>query len=245
MIYYGLAITGTDTGVGKTELGCGLARAFKEQGIKVGVFKPVETGCKKHRGMLIGEDAQRMIQASGAGLKMDEVAPYRFSLPSAPLSAARAEGKEILFEKIFQVFDELAGEFELMLVETAGGLLVPVNDNFLFADLLKPMNLPVLIVAEDRLGVINQVLLTIESARSRGLQILGVILNQTKPGRVPAKLLNAELIEQFGRVRVLSRIPYLKTKDRERKILKVCQKLALELMPEIKEFGKKSVLKYI
>jgi len=244
MIYYGLVITGTDTGVGKTEIACGLARAFREKGIKVGVFKPIETGCRKEKGELIPADGLRLMEASGAEIPIAQVVPYRFSLAAAPLAAARAEGRVIFFERIYQVFDDLAGEYELMIVETAGGLMVPVNENFLFADLIQPMHLPVLIVAENKLGAINQALLSIEAIRSRGLELLGVVLNQTEPGEVPADLLNPELIEEFGKVKVLCRIGYLEAKERAEQISKICRELAEKIEPQVREFGRKSVLNY-
>lgn len=244
MIYYGLIITGTDTGVGKTELGCALARAFRKKGLQVGVFKPVETGCKKKGRKLIAEDAQRLARASGIRTPLNLIAPYQFSLPASPFSSARAEGKEIFFEKIYQIFDELAGEYDLVLVESAGGLLVPVNENFLFADLIKPMHLPILLVAENRLGVINQVLLNLEVARSRGLEILGVVLNQTQPVKVSEKLLNAELIEKFGKVKVLMQINYLAPSLRARKMTEFAQKLVSLIEPEIRRAGQNTLFKY-
>jgi dethiobiotin synthetase len=124
-----------------------------------------------------------------------------------------------------------------MIVETAGGLLVPVNENFLFADLVKPMHLPILIVAENRLGAINQVLLTIETARSRDLPILGVVLNQTRPDKIPDELLNAELIEEFGKVKILCKIGYLEEAKREERMTSICAELALRIEPSIREFG--------
>ncbi len=244
MIYYGLVVAGTDTGVGKTELACGLAKAFFKKGIKVGVFKPVETGCREEQGELIAADGLRLLQASGAKIPMEQVVPYRFALPAAPLAASRAEGREVLFEKLYQVFDELAGEFELMIVEGAGGALVPVNENFLFADLIKPMHLPVLVVAENKLGAINQTLLTIESLRSRGLELLGIVLNQTRRGGVSEEILNPELIERFGKVKVLCRIGYLEEKDRTEVMAEICGELAAEIEPVVREFGRKTVLNY-
>jgi len=245
MIYYGLVITGTDTGVGKTELGCGLARAFRARGVRIGVFKPIETGRPEEAGQPAGEDAKRLIAASGCGSSLEKVSPYRFKLAAAPLAAARAEGREILFEKIYQVFDELAGEHELMIVEGAGGLLVPANENFLFADLILPMQLPLLIVAEDRLGVIGRVLLTLEAARSRGLEILGVALNQTQPGAGTEKLRHKELIEEFGKTQVLARIGYLAPAGREEEMARICGELAERIEPRIRELGRQTVLKYL
>ena len=244
MIYYGLVITGTNTGIGKTEIACGLAGALSEQGYKVGVFKPVETGCEERNGELIAQDGLRLLCASGCNLEIEKIVPYRFSLPSAPLVSAQVEEKEILFEKIFQIFDELAGEFDLLLVEDAGGLLVPFNENFLFADLIRPMHLPLLVVAENRLGAINQTLLTIESARAHELEVLGVILNQPLPSSAHSSLKNKEMIEKFSGVPVLAEIGYLSEPVREKEIKKICSALLDYLLPRIKESGRMSIFKY-
>jgi len=245
MIYYGLVITGTGTGVGKTQVACGIARAFTEKGIKVGVFKPVETGCPERNGELTPEDGLKLLDASGANLKLDQVAPYRFSLPASPYASAKKAGQEILFERIYQVFDELVGEFEVILVESAGGLLVPISENFLFADLVKPMALPILIVAENRLGVVNQVLLTIESARARELEVLGVVLNQTSPEPASPVLQNQEQIEQFGKVKVICKIGYLEKEKREKEMSRIFKEIAEELFLTIKQSGKKNLFKYL
>jgi len=245
MIYYGLVITGTGTGVGKTEVACGIARAFREKGIKVGGFKPIETGCVERDGELIPEDGLRLLNATASALKLEEVVPYRFSFPASPYASASKAGEKILFERIYQVFDELAGKFEVMLVESAGGFLVPINENFLFADLIKPMGLPILIVAENRLGVVNQVLLTIESARARELKVLGVVLNQTSAEPVPPTLQNQEQIEQFGKVKVICQIGYLEKEAREKKMSEIFKEIAEELFLTIKQSGKKNLFKYL
>ena len=245
MIYYGLIIIGTDTGVGKTEVGCALAGIARARGLRVGVFKPVETGCRWENNRLIPQDGLKLLEASGAGLPLDLVVPYRFSLPASPYASARAEGKRIEFEKIYQIFDELAGEFDLILVEGAGGLLVPVNENFLFADLIRPMHLPVLVVAENRLGVINQTLLTVESARRRGLEVLGVLLNQTQPGEIPGSLENTRQIEEFSRVPVLAEIPFFPSQERSRGISQLLEGLFEQIFRQIKQAGKRSVLYYL
>jgi len=179
MIYRGLAVTGTDTGVGKTTVACALAGLLREVGRRVGVLKPVETGCE-------GKElapADGLALAAAAGIDFDEgpvsladVVPWRFPDPLAPEEAARATGARISVDRIYQAMDRWTGRAELTLVETAGGLMVPINERFTFADLLLGLELPVLLVAANRLGVINHTLLTVEALERRGLKPIYVVL---------------------------------------------------------------------
>lgn len=246
MIYYGVVITGTDTGVGKTELARALARAFREKGKKVGVFKPVETGCKIKNGQPFPEDGYRLLEASGANLSLEDVVPYRLRAPVAPLTSAELEKIRIEFEKIFQNFDIIAGEFEMVIVETAGGLMVPLNENFSSLDMMALMKLPAIVVAENRLGAINHTLLSLEALRTKCIEIIGVVLNQTKPDIDPlVKESNRKLIQSFGRVNILKEIDYLSPSVREREFLKVGFELYFKLDPELRKLGESTIFHYI
>jgi len=177
----GLFVTGTDTGVGKTVVTCALARGLRAAGVDVGVMKPVETGVPAAG----PEDARALRDAGGVEDPIELICPLRFGLPAAPLVAARAEGREPSLAAIREAFAALAKRHALMLVEGAGGLLVPFDERTDMADLARALDLPVLIVARTALGTINHTRLTLEAADARGLDVLGVVLSHAQ-GRLSA-----------------------------------------------------------
>jgi dethiobiotin synthetase len=223
MIYRGIFVTGTDTGVGKTSIACGFARTFREAGLKVGVLKPVETGCGRDGGRLIPDDGLALMNASGTDQPLEEVVPYQLEAPLAPLEAARRQGIELKVEKIFQILDSMTGIYDIIIMEGAGGLMVPLREHFFFIDLIKASELPALIVAPNRLGVINHTLLSIKALRERGIGLLGVVLNLVSPELDPSSEGNAKLISELGEVEVLLELPYLEANAREEMITDACR----------------------
>jgi len=201
----GYFITGTDTGVGKTFIACGLARAFREMKLSVGVMKPVETGCCVRKGALIPTDALMLIEAASSADPLDVVNPYRFKTPVAPNIAARLERKRIILAKIEKSFKTIAAGHDVTLVEGAGGILSPITNDMSNADLARHLGLPVIIVVPSRLGAVNQALLAIEAARTRGLVIVAVVLNDMdgRRGQDASLRYNIAEIERLGRVRVV------------------------------------------
>jgi dethiobiotin synthetase len=197
----GVFVTGTDTDVGKTFVAAGLAAALKRRGVDVGVMKPVATGRSK--------DAQRLLKASGASDPLDVVNPIRLKAPLSPHLAARREGTRVELWRIDRALKTLSSRHEFVIVEGAGGLLVPIRDDFTMADLANRLGLPLLIVARDALGTINHTMLTVEAARTRGLEILGVVVNRSRPGRPDlAERLNPGAIAEAARVPVLGSLPW-------------------------------------
>ena len=174
-------MTGTDTGVGKTVAACGLVRALRRAGVDTGAFKPVETG--------VGEagplDAQALREAAGGTAALEEVCPFVFSTPAAPAVAARAEGREIDVGQIRTAYDRLAARHRAVVVEGAGGLLVPITRNHDMASLALLLELPLIVVARGSLGTINHTLLTLEVARARGLSVAGVVVSHSDPISAP------------------------------------------------------------
>ncbi|HUT52515.1 MAG TPA: dethiobiotin synthase [bacterium] len=187
MIYRGLCITGTDTGVGKTAVACGLAMLWRGAGLKVGALKPVETGCagaelEPADGLMLARAAgialpEQAVEGAWTTAALDDVAPWRFAAALAPEEAARLMGAEITVDRIYQAMDRWMDTADLVLVETAGGLMVPLNPRFTTADLMQGLELPALVVAPNRLGVINHALLTIEALRARDITPVAVVLN--------------------------------------------------------------------
>jgi len=170
----GLFITGTDTGVGKTLVGCAIAERLRHRGVDVGVMKPIETGVAQPQGPL---DAIALMESAGVDDPLDLVCPVQLALPAAPDVAAEAEGRSIDLGIVRSAFDALRLRHELVLVEGAGGLLVPIANGFTMADLARDLGLPLLVVARGRLGTVNHTLLTIEVAAGRGLPIAGVVIS--------------------------------------------------------------------
>ena len=189
-------ITGTDTGVGKTYVACGLLKAFRSMGIEACPFKPVETGCPEYP-----MDGRMLAGASGLELEDEDVVLYRFSEPLAPAVAEELEGERIDIYRIRERIAQLSGRYPVVVVEGAGGLLVPIKGNFTYADLAALCDLPLLVVARSKLGTINHTLLTLRVARCYGLRVLGVVVNGYE-GADYAERTNPDVIRDMGNCRV-------------------------------------------
>jgi dethiobiotin synthetase len=178
----GVFITGSSTEVGKTFVAAEIARLLKQQNINIIPRKPIESGCIKEDGQLIPRDAARLKQAAAYSGALTEVCPFRFEPAISPLRAARLAKKFITTQQLADACrqgTEKGAENGFLLVEGAGGFYTPLAENGLNADLAEALQLPVLLVAEDHLGVINQALLNAEAIQQRGLYLLGVVLNDT------------------------------------------------------------------
>lgn len=177
----GIFVTGTDTGVGKTLVAATLARLLRIKGVSVGVMKPVTSGCREEDGRLVSDDA--LLLCHGAGIPpTDDIAPYCLREPLAPADAARIDGVGIDFSVIGAAFLRLADLYDYVIVEGAGGLMVPLSGGLLTADLARDLGLPLLVVARPELGTINHTVLTCFAARQMDLEVAGVIVNGM-PGR--------------------------------------------------------------
>lgn len=173
----GLFVTGTDTGVGKTIVTAALARVLRLRGVNVGVMKPVTSGCDERNGELVSDDAELLAWA--AGIECDnDVAPYRLRQPLAPVEAAALDGVKVDFGRITESYQRLCTRHDYVLVEGAGGLMVPLNGGLLIADLANHLKLPLLVVARPGLGTINHSVLTCFAAGQIGLEVSGVIVNR-------------------------------------------------------------------
>ena len=205
----GLFVTGTDTGVGKTYVSAGIATALKLRGVNVGVMKPAETGCRIRAGRLMPKDALRLMKSARVKDPLSLVNPYRMRNPLAPSVAAAREGKKIDPDKILKAFTALRERHEFMIVEGAGGIMVPLCGKYTYLDLASMMGLPVLIVARPGLGTINHTLLSISALKGRNIAIAGIVINYAldwKPGL--AEETNPAVIEKISGIRILGIIPY-------------------------------------
>ncbi len=205
----GIFITGTDTGVGKTYVSTGIAKALTSRGVNVGVMKPAETGCRMRAGRLMPRDALRLIKSANVKDPLSLVNPYRFRRPLAPAVAAELEKKFIDPSKIIDAFHLLSARHDFMIVEGAGGIMAPLSGAYTHLDLAKKMGMPVLIVARPGLGTINHTMLTVAALRERKIDIAGIVINYCldhEPGT--AEKTSPAMIEKMSTVRILGTIPY-------------------------------------
>jgi dethiobiotin synthetase len=179
----GLFITGTDTGIGKTYVTALVARALVAAGHRVGVYKPAASGCSRQDGSLVSDDALQLWQAASSPLTLAEVCPQVFAAPLAPHLAAAEEGKSLDAALLRRGLSVWLDRSDIVLVEGAGGLMSPLGEDEYVADLAHDFGFPLLVVARNGLGVINQVLQTLITATTfgDGLDVAGIVLNEPAP----------------------------------------------------------------
>jgi len=211
----GLFITGTDTGVGKTFVAAALAAYLHAEGYRVGVMKPAETGCRENDGRLIPEDALRLKSASGSAEPLETICPYRLPEPLAPSVAAERAGVKIDIDHLWAVYDEISARHDVTLIEGAGGLMVPLLPSYTYADFARVLKLPVLVVAANRLGVINHLLLTLEHAGCKGLSVLGYVLNHLSSETSLAAATNREVLMGLTGAPCLGELPFVGAPESE------------------------------
>lgn len=173
----GYFITGTDTGVGKTCIALALMNKFKQQGKIVAGMKPVSAGCSQTNKGLRNSDAVQLTQASSIELPYNIVNPYAYEPPIAPHIAAQEAGEKIDPGRVAACYNQIIEQSEIVIVEGAGGWLVPINDSETMADLAMHIHLPVILVIGMRLGCLNHALLSVESIKNSGLTLAGWIAN--------------------------------------------------------------------
>jgi dethiobiotin synthetase len=196
-----LGITGTDTSVGKTVVATALVAWFKAIGVDVAAMKPIESGVGS-------DDAELLHRASGFTGEMTDVRPIRFDDPVSPLAAATAEGSVIDTALLDEAFWRLSRDRDAIVVEGAGGILVPITETVSYAQLFSRWNLEIIIVAADKLGVINHLLLTVMAAVTQRLRIRGIVLNSIPADADtadPSRLTNEALLR-----RLLPQLPILR-----------------------------------
>lgn len=175
-------IVGTDTGVGKTFIASRIVQQFANQGYKTVGMKPIASGCEKNaQGEWVNEDVTALTNASNVQAPLDLINPYRFQPSIAPHIAASQAGVEMQIQHILQSFHTLQKQADIVIVEGAGGFLVPINSQETLADLAVALKLPIILVVGMRLGCINHALLTVEAIKNRGLHLAGWVANQIDP----------------------------------------------------------------
>ena len=174
-------IAGTDTGVGKTYIACQLIRKYVAQGYKVVGMKPVAAGCEWVNGEWVNDDVLKLEAASNVQAPRALINPYSFKEPIATHIAAEMAGQHINIDVIKQAFDSLSELADIVIVEGAGGYLVPLNNDQSMADLANALNIPIILVVGIKLGCINHTLLTIEAIKARNSHLKSWIANPIEP----------------------------------------------------------------
>jgi dethiobiotin synthetase len=203
-------VTGTDTGVGKTIVAAGLARLLADRGVDVGVMKPVETG---HAGPGWPADARSLAGAARVDDPRTDVVPFDFPEPLAPLVASRRCARPIHLETIREAFARLSERHEVVVVEGAGGVSVPVTETTTMGELARDLELPLVVVARPALGTLNHTFLTVSYARSIGLDVLGIVVcHATHVGEASAaERTNAAMLEELCDASLLGIVPWRET----------------------------------
>ncbi|HET7149322.1 MAG TPA: dethiobiotin synthase [Candidatus Nitrosopolaris sp.] len=204
----GLLITGTDTGVGKTLIAAALVRTLRARGIDVGIMKPFAASkgifSKKYR----SKDTAILAKAAHAKETDGEMNPFFYSVPAAPyVASVVTKQTEVKMSAALDAFRNLAIKHDIVIVEGIGGLMVPLTEKETFADFVKNLDVPTIIVARSSLGTLNQILLTVNTSQAYGLDVLGLVMNKfpQKATAVDKQLLAA--VKKLAGVEVLCVIP--------------------------------------
>ena len=191
-----LFITGTDTGVGKTHIAARLLRLLRASGVRCAGMKSICCGDRR--------DAEALLAAGSDGLTIDEVNPVWLRTPAAPIVGAFMEKVTIDIEQILSAFHALQDRVEHVIVEGTGGWLVPIRSDYFASDLAAAMKLPVLVVAQNRLGCLNHAALTVQSVCAYQLRCAGLVLNSTEMTSDIAALTNADILKRILDVPLLA-----------------------------------------
>ena len=204
----GTFVTGTGTEVGKTVVAAAIARTLAASGRTVAVFKPAVTGLEEE-----GEpDHELLRRAAGSHQTDEEISPYRYEPPASPHLAAELAGAAIDPERLREAARAAAAGADDIVCEGVGGLLVPLSRGYLVRDLALDLGLPIVVVASPGLGTINHTLLTVEAARSAGLEVASVVLTPWPADPTPVERSNRETLAALGELRIET-LPRLDLRD--------------------------------
>lgn len=204
----GMFVTGTDTGIGKTRISCGLLRGFARTGMRSVGMKPVASGSLQTPDGLRNDDALALQHSASVKLPYDWVNPYAFEPPIAPHIAASEAGVRIELPILLEAYAQVCKHGELVVVEGVGGWQVPLADDLSLPELARALGLPVLMVVGMRLGCLNHALLTARAIQADGLQLAGWIANRIEP-EFPRAEQNLTSLQDRLPAPLLGEVPYL------------------------------------
>lgn len=206
----GFFITATDTGVGKTVITAALIKTIGILGLRPCGMKPIETGCIKEGDVLIPSDGMFIKAIAHMEEDIRFISPCCFKSPLAPLPASEIEGISVDLEKIKKAYTELSKNYDAVVVEGIGGLLVPIKRDYFVLDLIREFGLPTIVVSRPGLGTINHTMLTVKYAIKEGLDVAGIIINYIQPPEgTLAEDTNPQIIKQISPVPIIGVFPYL------------------------------------
>lgn len=204
-----LFVTGTDTDVGKTFISVAIIDLLKQNGLRVAAMKPIASGCDTTEAGLRNDDALQLIQHANVDLPYDTINPYAFQAAIAPHIAAQQKNINIDLNKIKQNFELIQQQSDAVVVEGAGGWLVPINNTQTMADLAKVLNLPIILVVGIRLGCINHALLTVEAIKQSGLPLMGWVANNIEINAQSEQIVS--ILKLKITAPLLAEVPFLST----------------------------------
>ncbi|NLS87891.1 ATP-dependent dethiobiotin synthetase BioD [Bacillus subtilis] len=223
----GFFVTGTDTEVGKTVVSSGIAALLREHNKDVGVYKPFLSGISRHHP---DSDTSLLKDMSQTGLSHEDITPFAFKAPLAPYVAGKLEGKTVTMEEVLSHWGRIKEKHECFIVEGAGGISVPLGEDYLVSHVIKALQLPMIIVARPHLGTINHTFLTVKYAESMGLPIAGIIINGISNSPDQDEKTNPEMIERLCGVPVLGITPKLANVTKETVLHMVKDHINLSLL---------------
>jgi dethiobiotin synthetase len=203
-----LLITATDTGVGKTVVSAAIARALRMAGVRVGVLKPIASGCVHRREGLVSEDAELLAHHADSPHPLDVICPVRYAEPLAPAVAAERTKQPVDWAAVQRSIDAIASTSDILLVEGVGGLMVPLDQKHTVLDLAQWLGAPTVIVARPSLGTISHTLLTASALHHANVPVAGVVINRYPADVTPVpEETNPRAIEKWGKLKVLAIVP--------------------------------------
>jgi dethiobiotin synthetase len=235
-LMWGLLVVGTGNGVGKTIVTAGIVRAMRNSGVNAAPAKPIQTGCIQTARELMAPDLEYCIAVSGirpVEAVRELMCPFRYRPACSPHLAGRLSGTYPSGSKIVRCLGELAGHYDVVIAESVGGVLTPMNESRTMLDLFLEVGWPVLLVASGSPGTINHTLLSLAVLKNAGIVPVGVVVNHCSREPDMAGRHHPSAIEGFGKVRVLAEVPYIEdceSRDGNRKLTAVFDELADHLM---------------
>jgi dethiobiotin synthetase len=205
-------IAGTDTDIGKTVVTAAILSILRAHGADAVPMKPVQTGCLVSKGISTAPDLEFCLSATGLNPDIDELeqmAPYRFRPACSPHLAARLADCSISPDTVLERFSALHTKHDFVVIEGAGGILVPIGSRRTMLDIIRQLGAPVILVARSGLGTINHSLLSLIALRNAGVQVIGVVFNNAtsaRPGRIEKD--NLRTVAGYGDVRILGSLPF-------------------------------------
>ena len=199
-------ITGTDTDVGKTYVGAGIAAALKKLGKDVGIMKPFAAGTPQKTGYK-SEDVQILAKAAQVNDPEKLVNPYFFLIPASPFTATKNLGTKVDVKIVLNCFKQLSSLHEILLVEGIGGAMTPILQDYFVTNLIKDMNLETIIVTSSKIGTVNHTIMTCKMCQYYKIKIRGLIINKLNLNGYSIDVLKRDL-EELTNIPVICSIPY-------------------------------------